>query len=110
YQYLVQQEKQGAESGEAKAPPGARGSYRRAAHPAGAGKTKRKFRYRKAAEIEREIGDLETELAELEDLLGQPATWRDPVKAVGSQERHRDLKARLETLYEHWETALDANW
>ena len=47
---------------------------------------------------------------ELEDLLGQPATWRDPVKAVGYQDRHIELKTRLETLYEHWETALEANW
>ncbi len=73
-------------------------------------KTKRKFPYRKAAEIEREIGELEKEVAELEDQLGQPATWRDPVKAVGTQDRHRDLKIKLETLYEHWETALEANW
>ena len=34
------------------------------------------------------------EVAELEDLLGQPATWRDPVKAVGTQDRHRDLKTQ----------------
>ena len=47
---------------------------------------------------------------ELEDLLGQPSVWRDPVKAVGYQDRHAELKARLETLYEHWETALEANW
>ena len=39
-----------------------------------------------------------------------PATWRDPVKAVGYQDRHVELKTRLETLYEHWETALEANW
>ncbi len=73
-------------------------------------KTKRKFSYRKAAEIEREIGELELAVAELEDKLGQPSTWRDPVKAVGTQDRHRDLKIKLETLYEHWETALEANW
>ena len=73
-------------------------------------KTKRKFAYRKAADIEREIGELETEVRDLEDLLGQPATWRDPVKAVGFQDKHTTIKARLETLYAHWETALEANW
>ena len=73
-------------------------------------KTKRKFAYRKAGEIEREIAELELEVAELEDKLGQPSTWRDPLKAVNTQDRHRDLKIKLETLYEHWETALEANW
>ena len=75
-----------------------------------AAKTKRKFAYRKAVDIEREIGEIEKEAHELEDLLGQPATWRDPVKAVGYQDRHIELKTRLETLYEHWETALEADW
>jgi ATP-binding cassette subfamily F protein 3 len=77
---------------------------------AGREKTKRKFAYRKAAEIEREIGELEIAVAELEEKLGQPSTWRDPVSAVNTQDRHRDLKIKLETLYEHWETALEANW
>ena len=56
------------------------------------------------------LGDLEKQVAELEDVLGQPATWRDPIKAVGTQERHIELKTRLEALYQHWETALEANW
>ena len=73
-------------------------------------KPKRKFAYRKATDVEREIGELEHEVRELEDLLGQPATWRDPVKAVRFQDRHTELKTRLETLYQHWETALEANW
>ncbi len=113
YQHLVQKEKERADKSPAKrraasAPARARG---RGSRPApGRDKTKRKFPYRKAADIEREIGELEDEVAELEDLLGQPATWRDPVKAVGTQDRHRDLKTRLETLYQHWETALEANW
>jgi ATP-binding cassette subfamily F protein 3 len=80
------------------------------ASSAAAPKAKRKFPYRKAADIEREIGDLEQEVAQLEDLLGQPATWRDPIKAVGTQDRHIELKTRLELLYQHWETALEANW
>ena len=66
-------------------------------------KPKRKFPYRKAADIEREIGELEKEVVELEDQLGQPATWRDPVKAVGTQERHKLIKDKLENLYQHWE-------
>ena len=109
YQHLLQKEKERAEKaqGKAAATPTNTPARTPSSSPA---KPKRKFPYRKAAEIEREIADFEKEVAELEDLLGQPATWRDPVKAVGTQERHRDVKARLETLYQHWETALEANW
>ncbi len=71
---------------------------------------KKKFPYRKAADLEREIGEVETELAAVEDLLGQPATYRDALKAVGTQDRHRALKQRLEALYPHWEHAVEANW
>jgi len=112
YQHLVQKEKERGEKSQVKpAPSSSRTGPRPGSTiPAGIEKTRRKFAYRKAVDIEREIGDLESQVAELEDLLGQPATWRDPVKAVGIQERHIGLKTRLETLYQHWETALEANW
>jgi ATP-binding cassette subfamily F protein 3 len=115
YQYqLKEKERSEKDKGPARAasPATSTGSKSRlaaAAAPA-EGKTKRKFSYRKAVDIEREIGEIEKETHELEDLLGQPATWRDPVKAVRHQDRHTELKSRLETLYEHWETALEANW
>jgi ATP-binding cassette subfamily F protein 3 len=108
YQHLVQQEKDRAGKGECDGQPAS--SSLSSAPGTRAEKPRRKFPYRKAVDIEREIGELETELAQLEDLLGQPATWRDPVKAVGTQQRHGELKNRLETLYQHWETALEANW
>ena len=66
--------------------------------------------YRKGADLEREIGQLEIELAVVEDLLGQPATYRDALKAVTPQDRHRELKTRLESLYPHWEHAVESNW
>ena len=89
YQHLLQKEKERGEKSPAEQPP--RRPPRRLARiarprPRPPTKTKRKFAYRKAVEIEREIGELESEVAELEDLLGQPATWRDPVKAVGTQD------------------------
>jgi ATP-binding cassette, subfamily F, member 3 len=108
YQHLVQKEKERAEKGPVQAQ--GKAAPAPARPPASSDKPKRKFPYRKAAEIEREIGQLEQEVVEIEDLLGQPATWRDPVKAVGTQDRHRELKQKLEKLYEHWETALEANW
>jgi ATP-binding cassette subfamily F protein 3 len=74
-----------------------------------AARRKRKFPYRKSADLEGEIAEVEAKVAELEDLLGQPATWRDPVKARDTQLRHEDLKAQLARLYEHWEEAVELN-
>jgi ATP-binding cassette subfamily F protein 3 len=107
YQHLIQKEKERAAKAEAKTLATAANAARLSSSSE---KPKRKFPYRKAAEIEREIADSEKEVAVLEDLLGQPATWRDPVKAVGTQDRHKVLKEKLENLYQHWETALEANW
>ncbi|MGE3818392.1 MAG: ABC-F family ATP-binding cassette domain-containing protein [Isosphaeraceae bacterium] len=73
------------------------------------GKRKRKFPYRKTVEIETEIAEVERRVAEVEDQLGQPATWRDPVKAREAQLRHDDLKTKLARLYEHWEEAAELN-
>ncbi len=70
---------------------------------------KRKFPYRKPDDIEAEIGAAEAEVADLEDKLGMPATWRDPIKARGLQQRHDDLRISLARLYEHWEEALELN-
>ncbi|MGA2706098.1 MAG: ABC-F family ATP-binding cassette domain-containing protein [Isosphaeraceae bacterium] len=108
YQNLVQKEKEAA----------ADKASTRSAPPAPAssgtvdrnGGSKQKFPYRKAADLEREIGQVETELAVVEDLLGQPATYRDALKAVKTQDRHRELKTRLESLYPHWEHAVESNW
>jgi len=88
------------------AEPAAKGNA--AAKPSG--KPAKKFPYRKAVDIETEITELEPQLRELEDLLGQPATWREPLKALKLQERHKDLKAQLEFLYDHWAHATEANW
>ncbi len=109
FQHLVQKEKERDQKPAARAAATA-DKPKLAATSGQAERPKRKFPYRKAAEIEREIGELEREVNEIEDLLGQPATWRDPVKAVGTQDRHIQLKSKLEQLYQHWETALEANW
>ncbi len=70
---------------------------------------KRKFPYRKPGDIEKEIGTLEAEVAEIEDRLAQPSIWRDPLKAKATQEQQAELKAKLASLYEHWEEALELN-
>ena len=72
-------------------------------------KRKRKYPYRKAPDIEREIGAVEAEIAQLEDVLGQPATWREPLKAIQTQDRHKILTEQLPKLYEAWEEATELN-
>jgi ATP-binding cassette subfamily F protein 3 len=113
YETYVYQTKEGEQSGSSAPKPVPRAEPKAKpaeSAPAGEAKSKRKFAYRKAADIEREIAELEAEVVNVEDLLGQPATWRDPVKAVGCRDRHGELKTKLESLYAHWETALEANW
>ena len=107
YQRIAQQE---AESAQAKASSTAPGrAPADEAKAKGGDRRKRKFPYRKPDDLEREIGEVEARVADLEDLLGQPATWRDPVKARDSQLRHDELKTDLARLYEHWEEALELN-
>ena len=72
-------------------------------------KRKRKFPFRKTPEIEREIAKVEAEIAQLEDTLGQPATWREPFKAIATQDRHKILSEQLPKLYEAWEEAVELN-
>ena len=72
-------------------------------------KRKRKYPYRKTEDVEREITKSEAEAAELEDKLGMPATWKDPVKAREIQLRHEAVKAGLAKLYEHWEESVELN-
>src|SRR4051812_38382543 len=107
YQRLSQQEAQVAQARAAAAAPVATATNED--DPRKSDRRKRKFPYRKSADLEREIAEVEAQVAALEDLLGQPATWRDPVKAVSTQDRHTVLKETLARLYEHWEEAVEFN-
>jgi ATP-binding cassette subfamily F protein 3 len=107
YQHLVQQESQRLDA--RSAPSAAVVTPQYDARTVEKEKRRRKFPYRKSADLEHEIAAVEAEVAGLEDLLGQPATWRDPVKAVATQDRHKVLKENLDRLYKHWEEALEFN-
>jgi ATP-binding cassette subfamily F protein 3 len=72
-------------------------------------KRRRKFPYRKPADVERDIEKTEAELAELEASLMRPETYRDPDNAREVRARHDDTRSRLTALYEHWEEALELN-
>jgi ATP-binding cassette subfamily F protein 3 len=72
-------------------------------------KRKRKYPYRKAADLEADIAAAETELRELERRLAAPELYRDGDKVKATTKAFEDVKARLAQLYEHWEEAVELN-
>ena len=75
-----------------------------------AAKPKRRFPYRKVAEIEQDVFQCEARIQELHVLLAQPEVLR-------SGDRVRQLRAELAAcqeslarLYDHWEEASHLNW
>jgi ATP-binding cassette subfamily F protein 3 len=79
------------------------------AAPAEKPRRKRRFPYRKTAEIEKELAQVEAELAQAQAALSDAATYRDPETARTAQSRYDDLVWRHGQLYEHWEEALELN-
>ena len=106
--YETYQRLQKAESDVASAKKEAAGAAAKKAAPPAA-KSKRKYPYRKTAEIERDIAEVEAEVADLERRLGEPETWRDGDRARATQERYDLLKERLDDLMAHWEEAVELN-
>jgi ATP-binding cassette subfamily F protein 3 len=72
-------------------------------------KRKRRFPYRKSADLEREIATSESAVGELEHALADPDTWKDANRARDTQKRYDELQQKLALLYEHWEEALEFN-
>lgn len=72
-------------------------------------KRKRKFPYRKAADIEREIADKEQRIADLQDEMSSPAVLRDGQRMKQIAADYEALQQQLPALYEHWEEALEMN-
>jgi ATP-binding cassette subfamily F protein 3 len=72
-------------------------------------KKKRRFPYRKSADLEREIAEAEAKLDALETALGQPGTWKEAAKAVATQQQYDEMKSVLANLYAHWEEAVELN-
>lgn len=82
------------------------------AKPADDGKKerrKRKFPYRKAAEIEADILERETQVEEVQAKMIQPETVRDGRLVKQCQADLDRLRDELKQLYEHWEEALELN-
>jgi ATP-binding cassette, subfamily F, member 3 len=73
------------------------------------GKKKRKFPYRKVADIEAEIGVTETKIAELETQLADPEIYKDGRRVTTTLAETEAKKNRLAELYAHWEEANELN-
>ncbi len=77
-----------------------------AAKPA---KRKRQFPYREVEDIEADIAETETRVAELEAALADPELYKDAEKMQAAMQAFEDAKDDLQTLYEHWEEAIELN-
>ncbi len=70
---------------------------------------KRKYPYRKAVEIEKEIADRESRILELHELFADGEILRDGAKVKVLKVELDDHQAALPALYEHWEEATEMN-
>ncbi len=72
--------------------------------------TKRRFPYRKVADLEEEIFQREGSLEELHGQLAQGDTHRDGARVRRIKAEITRHEEALRTLYEHWEEATELNW
>jgi ATP-binding cassette, subfamily F, member 3 len=72
-------------------------------------KRRRRFPYRKVADIEADIAAREAHLRELEQLLANPDLYRDGERVKATTRDFDETKAHLQQLYEHWEEAVELN-
>jgi ATP-binding cassette, subfamily F, member 3 len=72
--------------------------------------TKRRFPYRKVADLEREVIGLETSIKGLQRELAEPSVLRDGDRARQIKIQLGQQQEALKTLYEHWEEATELNW
>jgi ATP-binding cassette subfamily F protein 3 len=72
-------------------------------------KPKRKFPYRKLADIEVDIAARESEIESLHAALASPETLRDGVKVKQATAALEEAQSRLAQLMEHWEEAHELN-
>lgn len=73
------------------------------------GKRKRKFPYRKVADLEADILQAETGIEELMQRLSDPQVLRDGRLVKDVQQQLAEQEGRLAQLYEHYEEACELN-
>ena len=72
-------------------------------------KRKRRFPYRKVADLESEIASTEVKVKQLEADLADPDVHRDGERIKETMQAFEETQARLAALYEHWEEAVELN-
>ena len=78
--------------------------------PPAEAKKKRRFPYRKVADIEADIFNQETRLESLHEEMADPGALRDGARVRRLQAAVEETKTALASLYEHWEEATELNW
>ncbi len=71
---------------------------------------KRRFPYRKLADIEGEIFQRESRIEQINEELGDQATFRDGGRIRALKQELAEQQSALKKLYEHWEEASEMNW
>jgi ATP-binding cassette, subfamily F, member 3 len=71
---------------------------------------KRRFPFRKAADIEKEIQDRESAVEYFQQQLLLPENLRHGERVRTLKMQIAEEQETLKTLYEHWEEALELNW
>ena len=72
-------------------------------------KRRRKYPYRKPAEVEAEIAKTESTIEKWEAALTESDIYLDPERLQQTLAKIEEAKEKLGQLYEHWEEAMDLN-
>ena len=72
--------------------------------------SRRRFPFRKVADLENEIVERETGLYDLQCQLAEPSVLRDGQRVREIKAQIQQQQAALQILYEHWEEAAELNW
>jgi len=73
-------------------------------------KRKRRFPFRKVADLEADISERETQLEQMHQRLADGDTHRDGEQVRELLAEIDRCKQKLDTLYQHWEEAVELNW
>lgn len=71
---------------------------------------KRRFPFRKVEDLEAEIAEFESLIDRLQSKLLDPAVLRDGQKVRQIKAETDQHRAKLDTLHEHWDEAVELNW